>query len=463
LRDLAKLRAAVTVAFERMNTALTAWENTPESSPSTVVRHLEGEYNSARDAHGTAVQAVERAEQLEEARAALPVDPGAVGDTSAGGLNAFGSLRVTGEEQTYHLGSPNSFMLDQLKAQKGDVAAIERIVRSTKELVGAGRMKAADAEERVIAETAGAGGELVAPIYLQDEYLKVARAARPYFDALSKRPLPPNTNSINIPRLKTGTATATQKDLGAVKSQDLTTGLLTFPVITIAGQQDFARQLFDRSIPELADMVVFPDLVGDYLTKTDIQSISGNGVAPNAKGVLETVEAGNKVAMASVGVKELYKKLADAIQRIHTKRFLPPQVIVMHPRRWAFLLSSLDANERPLIVPSTSGGAFNTIGALENVASEAIVGSMHGLPVIVDSSIPTNLGAGTNQDVVIVQRVTDSWVLEDNPVKTKVYEEVLSGELAIRAQVFNYLAITHERYAEGIATVEGAGLVTPTF
>jgi HK97 family phage major capsid protein len=472
----ATLRGAVRDAFGRMERACAAWEDDP-SSPAA-----ERAFNSAEREHAEAVKKLERAEGLAEARAALPVAPNEPGDRPLGDETDLSraapgvvkrawdpaTQRIGGEESTYHLGGKFSFMKDQRFAQKGDKDAIERILRSAREMADAGRpMKDADGnvmDERAIAETAGSGGELVAPLYLQDEYLALARAARPYFDLLTKRPLPPNSNSINIPRLKTGTKTAAQKDLGAVASTDITTGLLTFPVITVAGQQDFARQLFDRAVPELADMVVFPDLVADYLTKTDIQALTGTGVAPNAKGVTETVEAGQKVTFTSgtPKVKEFYSKVADAIQRIHTKRFLPPSAIVMHPRRWAWLLASVDSNERPLFLPAANN-PFNATGVQEGVQSQGLVGQMQGLPVTVDPSIPINLGAGTNQDLVIVQRVQDAWVLEDEPIKTRVYEEVLSNELAVRAQVFNYLALTHERYAEGISTIEGTGLVAPTF
>lgn len=485
MRDLKALRANVATTFAEMERALIEWESAPESANKEVLTHLESKHEAAKATYGEAVSKLERAEALEEARSALPVDvpvagePGDEPEEPAAAVEEVATAarkkwdpatqHVGGEPSVYQTGGKFSFMKDQLAAQRGDSAAIERIVRMGRELASVGKpMRDKDGnvlEERAIAETAGAGGELVAPLYLQDEYLKLARAARPYFDALSKRPLPPNTNSINIPRLATGTATATQQDLGNVQSTDLTTALLTFPVITVAGQQDFARQLFDRSVPELADMVVFPDLVADYLTKTDIQAIRGTGSAGQSKGVLASVPAGQKVTFTSgtPTVKEFYKKLADSIQRIHTKRFLPPQAIIMHPRRWGWLLAATDTNERPLIVPTASGQAFNTIAALENVASEAVVGSMQGLPVIVDASLPITEGVGTNQDIVIVQRVSDSWTLEDQPVKTRVYEEVLSKELAVRAQVFNYLALTHERYAEGISTIEGTGLVTPTF
>ena len=134
----------------------------------------------------------------------------------------------------------------------------------------------------------------------------------------------------------------------------------------------------------------------------------------------------------------------------------------MHPQRWGWALAQLDSQNRPLIVPH-AGGPYNVAAILENVASEAYVGSMLGLPVFVDPSIPTNLGAGTNQDVIIVQRTSDSWLLEDDPIKTKVFEEVLSGTLAVRVQVYNYAAVSHGRYPQSNAFVVGTGLSTPSF
>jgi HK97 family phage major capsid protein len=433
-------------------------------------------FDQALAEHKAARSRLEGAEAVEEAKRGLPVALHEEGEPEHGGSRGRGKARaswnartehVGGEPATYQTGCEYSFMKDQLAAKKGNREALERIVKSYRELADTGHLKLRRGEkfeERAIAETAGAGGELVAPLYLQEEYLKLARAARPYWDLLTRRPLPPNTNSINIPKLVSGTRVGAQADLGAVESHDLVTGLLTFPVITIAGQQDFARQLFDRAVPELADLVVFPDLVADYLTKTDIQALSGSGVSPNAKGVFESVEAGQKVTYTTGEPKltTLYSKVADAIQRVHTKRFMPPNAIVMHPRRWGWCLAAVDSQNRPLIVPS-AGGPMNVIGNLENVASEAIVGSMQGLPVIVDPSIPTNLGAKTNQDAIIIQRVDDSWAMEDDPIKTKVYEEVLSDELAVRCQVFNYASVTHERYKQSIATIEGTGLETPVF
>lgn len=442
IKTLADLRAVEQDALKEWDAALEDFEAATTSEDRKVA---DKRLKAAQAAHGTATSACQRKEAVEEARRGLPVKPAE-------------SIRVASEPHTYEARSGTSFFIDQYRATKGDAGAQDRLQRHMKEMVTDGI--ATDPESRAIAEGAGAGGELVAPMYLQDQFLPLARAARPYADAMQTIPLPPNTNSVSIPRLVTGAATATQLDLGAVQSTDITTGLLTFPVITVAGQQDLARQLLDRSMPGV-DQVLFADLVADYNTKVDVQSLNGSGTGGNAKGVLQ-VAGVNTSATTAATVANVYAKIADVIQQIHSTRFLPPSAIFMHPRRWGWLLAQSDTAGRPLVVPN-AGGPMNVIGNLERVASQMIVGQMLGLPVITDASIPTTLGAGTNEDRIIVQRVEDAWLAEDSPVKTRVFEEVLSGTLAIRVQVFNYLALTHERYNKSIGVVTGVGLVTPTF
>lgn len=62
--------------------------------------------------------------------------------------------------------------------------------------------------------------------------------------------LPPRTDSINLPKVATGTATAIQTaDADAVQSTDMTDTFISAPVCTIAGQQDTAtdRRLLGRT------------------------------------------------------------------------------------------------------------------------------------------------------------------------------------------------------------------------
>jgi hypothetical protein len=85
---------------------------------------------------------------------------------------------------------------------------------------------------------------------------------------------------------------------------------------------------------------------------------------------------------------------------------------------------------------------------------------MHGLPVYVDANIPTNLGAGTNEDVILVLRAADLLLFESVP-RLRVLQEVLSGTLAVRFQLYAYSAFMAGRYPAAISTVGGTGLVAP--
>ena len=86
--------------------------------------------------------------------------------------------------------------------------------------------------------------------------------------------------------------------------------------------------------------------------------------------------------------------------------------------------------------------------------------------MIVDANIPTNLGAGTNEDTVLVYRAEDVWLLEDSPIKTRLDESSPAGttnSLAVRLLVFNYFAYSSERYSKASAQITGTKLVPPTF
>lgn len=294
------------------------------------------------------------------------------------------------------------------------------------------------------------------------QFIELARAGRAYANLANSQPLPPGTDSINIPKVATGTATAVQNgDNTAVQETDLTDTFINAPVRTIAGQQDVAIQLLDQS-PVSFDQVIFRDLVADYATKVDLQVISGSGSAGQVTGVRGTSGITTVTYTdASPTVAKLYSKIADAVQRVHTQRFMAPTVIVMHPRRWAYLMAASDSNGRPLVVPD-SGNPMNAIGTLGAVASQQVVGQMHGLPVVTDPNIPTTLGAGTNEDVIHVLRASDL-LLYESGIRSRVLPEVGSGTLTVRLQVYGYIAFTGARYPASVVEIGGNGLVAPAF
>src|SRR5204863_5524003 len=121
----------------------------------------------------------------------------------------------------------------------------------------------------------------VAPLWLQDEFVTFARAAGAVVNALGPRPLPPNTDSINLPRMSTGTAVATQADNNAVQETDAAFDTISADVKTIAGLQDVSRQVVDRAVPGV-DEVIFSDLAKAYVVKLDTDVINSSTATTRA-------------------------------------------------------------------------------------------------------------------------------------------------------------------------------------
>jgi HK97 family phage major capsid protein len=281
--------------------------------------------------------------------------------------------------------------------------------------------------------------------------VELARPGRALANLVQRQPLPGGTDSINIPKLLTGTAVGVQTaDNQAVSQVDLTDTFINAPVRTIAGQQSLAIQLIDQS-PIAFDDVVFRDLTADHAAKTDNQVIGGTGLTGQILGILATPGIGS-VAAATVDIKGFYSAIANAIQTVHVTRFLPPDVIVMHPRRWGWFTSLLDTQQRPLVL-GTANGPMNVAGVVSDVASQQVVGNIQGLPVVTDPNLPVTAGAGT-EDPVLVLRSSDI-VLWEGGIRARVLPETKAQTLTVILQIYNYLAFSAARYPQSVVKVTG--------
>lgn len=357
-------------------------------------------------------------------------------------------IRVTNEPATYRKGGYFSFFADLARTAAGfNPQAAERLGRHM-------------AEMRDLTRTDGAGGYFVPPAWLVEEFAPYLRAGRVTANLCQAYPLPGKTDSINIPRITTGTAVASQADNGSVTQTDIVDNFIAAPVITLAGQESLAMQLIDQS-PVAFDSIIMQDLAASLAQQVDLQVLSGSGSGGNVKGILTAVPAGNQVAYTSASptVPLLYSKIADAVQRIQTSRFAAPNAVVMHPRRWAYLLAAVDSSSRPLVTPYA---AFNPVASPDGLAPQGVVGSIMGMSVYTDANIPTNLGAGTNQDTILIGKMDDAMLFEGS-LQTRALPQPKASTLEILIQAYEYLAFTAERFDVGFASIGGTGLIAPTF
>jgi HK97 family phage major capsid protein len=360
------------------------------------------------------------------------------------------------EGRTYGEHELGRLIADGYRAWRGDGEARSRIDQHQQEMTR---------EYRAVGTGAFTG--LVVPQYLVDQFAPKARAGRAFLDSIRNLPLPPEGMTVNISRLTTGTAVAAQASEGAVvQNTDADDTLLTIDVRTYAGQQIVSRQALERGDVE---PVLLADLVSAYHSALDAACISGAGSSGTHKGVLAATGT-NAITYtdASPTAAELWPKLADAISQVNGAHF-PADLIVMHPRRWAWLNAAVDGQQRPLVVPMAGAGPTNAMG-LSTAPGEVgrVVGFIMGLPVVTDANIPTNLGAGTNEDRIIVLSSQEAmlWEAPNTPLELR-FEEVAAvatgSQLQVGLVVYGYSAFTAERQPTAISIIAGTGLVTPTF
>jgi HK97 family phage major capsid protein len=234
---------------------------------------------------------------------------------------------------------------------------------------------------------------------------------------------------------------------------------IVVPVRTIAGQQDISRQALDRG--RNTDEEVMSDLAEAYAAELDRQAINGTGSNEQHLGLLSTTDVGTvTVTEAGAGAVAQMKLIADALQRVHSERFQPAQVIVVHPRRWGFWSATTDSSGRPLIVP-TGNGPFNAFSVGDLSQAKGVVGALYGVPVLLDPNIPTNVSSQSlgGQDVIIVTRASDLRLYEDDPMPRRVrFEETLAGSLTVKIVAWDYTAWTAGRYPSGSKVLSGSGL-----
>jgi len=340
-----------------------------------------------------------------------------------------------------------------------DAAAFEQTERElTRD--GYGRRARDNAFEKRVNpnRTDGQGGNFVPPLWLVDEYVDLPRFGRTTANLCRTMALPSGTDSINLPKIATGTATGIQTaDAGSVTSTDLTDTSVSAPVRTIAGQQDIALQLLDQS-PVSFDEIVFADLIADYNQRLDVQVISGSGSSGQVTGILN-VGSINSVTYtdASPTLPEMWVPLLQSASKVATGRKMPATAVVLTPSMWYWAMSQLDTTNRPLIVPSAT--AFNNAadgGALEADGPAGVF--TYGLPAYLDGNIPSNLGGGTNETRVITARFNDLYLWEGS-LRTRVLSEVLSGTMQVRLQVYNYVAFMGNRRPESISVISGTGVI----
>jgi len=361
------------------------------------------------------------------------------------------------------------YFLDQMIEAKNPREDNRGHVYSYRDFVGS-------VQERALSISQGAGGEFVPPLFQTLEWIEFMRAGRPLADCQNKQALPDGTMNINIPKVVGGTAVGPQSggENTPVLMQNLQTAYVSLPVVLKAGGQLISLQLLERS-PIAFDQMAFKDLGKAYAQAVDVAVANGNGTnqfeqigsgSADVVGILNTTGV-QTVTWTTVTptIKGLYGQLGQAKADIYNTLFLSATHCFMTPTYWEFVASQFDTAGRPLVVPSYQG-PFNTAILAQdaglNIVQGAVGSRVFGLDTYADANLPQQLGAASNQSVIIAGRFDENYLFE-SPIVTRVLPQTYGNQLSVLLQIYGYIAYTAARYPNANAVVTGTGLVTPTF
>jgi len=343
-----------------------------------------------------------------------------------------------------------SYFRDLLGAGRGDRDAGDRLARSQ--------------ESRTATTVAGAGGTFAPPLWLVEDFVAIARAGRVTADLGNVAQLPGGVSSVNVPKV-TGNSVpgVTETQNTSITQSNFTTTSVSSGIATISARQTVSLELLTQSgVP--IDQVILSDLAAGYAVTLDQQVINGSGTAGQLRGL---ITAGTTVTFTSsapavvsvTAANNFYTKVLSAASTMHGARFLAPQAIVMHPRRWAWTLAGLDGQSRPIV---TAGNpSFNAVGVGGAPVAQGLVGELAGIPVFVDPNIPTNRGASTNQDVVFVLRTDDLWLWESE-TESASFDATLAAQNSVLFRVLGFAAYIPDRHQASVQVIDGTGLTAPS-
>jgi hypothetical protein len=399
------------------------------------------------------VQAAER--EVDEAQEERNRNPHTTGDNRP----AYDRVaRVGAEERTYHVGNDRrgaQFIRDLTQQfLYRNLEAEQRLLRHMQEE----RVERAQYLQRAVGTGAFAG--LTVPQYLTDMYAPAVAALRPFADTCNKHDLPEAGMTVNISRITTATSVALQaSENTAVSATDIDDTLLTENVQTAAGQQILSRQAIDRGTG--VEDVVMDDLFRRYATTLDSTLVN------QATTGLLAVSATQTYTDASPTTPKIYSQIVGAAASVEGTLlgFAQPDLAVMHSRRWYSMLSAVGPNWPMIWTPSSAPPVQSSGANFNQTYGKGIRGVLqNGLSVVVDNNLPVNLGAGTNQDNIVVVPSQECHLWEDPQAPVFIRAEQPSvASLGVLLVLYGYFAYSFRRFTNATVKIDGTGLITPTF
>jgi HK97 family phage major capsid protein len=369
-----------------------------------------------------------------------------------------GAARIKSEARTYNQHNDpkgKNFLRDVAARHLGNWDAIERLGRHQQEERVERAANWSDIEQRAAGTAAFAG--LVVPQYLTDLVAKAASNARPFADICNIHDLPETGMTVNISRITTATSAASVAENTAVSETNIDDTLLTETIFQVSGQQTLSRLAIDRGTG--TEEITLDDLARRYASALDSKLIN------DATTGLTNVAQNVAYTDASPTAAELYPKVLNAqsnLEAVMADQGVGDLYAIMHSRRWAWMQSQVGTSWPFLSQPGydpRAGGANYATGYGQGVRGVL----PNGIKVICDNNIGTTLGAGTEDEIYIVNAAEcHLWEDPSAPMFIRA-EQPAAASLGVLLVVYGYAAYSFRRYTNGMQKISGTGLIAPSF
>jgi len=315
------------------------------------------------------------------------------------------------------------------------------------------RLKAA-AQERAVGTSATFVPVDGAPGFVSSRFAIGARNAAVLYPLLPREQIVAGTVP-EIPRLS-GATVLGQTEGAAVSDTDPTSAMVKGRTVTIAGEVDLSMFLFEQAgQASNLDAAIAQELGSLIALELDRQLIAGSGAGVETQGLvgLSGVTAATYTDASPTGA-ELLMALAQLHSQTHTARGRPPSVAILHARRWAWLVGSVDSSLRPIVEPeaydsddvdATAAGPVGTLATGERVYAT--------------TAVPTTLGGGTEDRVILL--IPDDLVVFSRDVQVKAAIQPGIATLTVKVVAYQYVASVLGRYPAGVGVLSGSGLAAP--
>lgn len=369
-------------------------------------------------------------------------------DTLKGEAGRFESAKSQpADDSLYGESGKHSFFSDVKKARRGDQKAWER-------LQGAG-----SEDMKAMVESDDASGGFLVPeetlgglIPLRDQLSVV----RNLVNVISV-----SGDTVRVMQQTSGLLAGWVAELAEKPISDMKFGEVDANVFTAAGMSVASNQLLADSRWSV-DQLIFTDLAKRLNIVEEVAIINGTGDG-QPRGILNTPGVdivGSE--LTSTSAVALLDKIVDGIGEVYTDHLAAPTAILLHPRVWAKIIKAREstAPSTYLVGPGSSAWGRRANDPIPGLAAgPSPVGELFGVPVYASANVPVNLGAGSDESVVIIGDFSEGLLLDRQGITTDTSEHVFftSNQTIFRAE--ERLGFTAARDPKAFKVVAGAGVL----